>query len=360
MDDHWTKGEGRRLRIAMISYYLPSGSKIGVGYQAHELANEFARRGHTVDMYSECPPMEGARYGHYRINLSGPLRTFRFATHLRKVDFSGYDVIHAHGDDYWMWRPRVPVHVRTLHGSCFEEALRIKGVKEKTRMVLLGLSEVLASVVADVTVAVSPATLRWTPWVRTVIPNGIDTTRFHPRPAAKSDHPTVLFVGTWGGRKRGSELARIFSEEVRPAVPDAELLMVTRDAPDNPGDGVRVLGRLSDAELEQAYATAWAFCLPSSYEGFGIPYVEAMASGLPVVSVPNIGARYVTADGEFGVLAEMDGLGAALRRVLTDPDELDALSKAGLRRSRDFSLTRVADAYERVYRFVPADRYAHT
>ena len=54
----------RPLRIAMISYYLPSGSKIGVGYQVHALADELVRRGHHVDVFSECPPVPGARYGH--------------------------------------------------------------------------------------------------------------------------------------------------------------------------------------------------------------------------------------------------------------------------------------------------------
>ncbi|WP_028707940.1 glycosyltransferase family 4 protein [Propionicicella superfundia] len=347
-DDH--RLDDRPLRIAMISYYLPSGSKIGVGYQVHELATEFARRGHTVDVFSECPPVKGARYGHHRIHLDGPLRTFRFATRLRHADLSSYDVLHAHGDDYWLWRRRVPRHVRTLHGSCFEEALHIKGLKEKARMILLGFSEVLATRVADVTVAVSPATLRWTPWVHNVIPNGIDTSRFHPRSGLSTPHPTVLFVGTWGGRKRGGELARIFSEQVRPAIPDAELLMVTQDAPADPGDGVTVLGRLSDAELEEAYAKAWVFCLPSSYEGFGIPYVEAMASGLPVVSAPNIGARYVTGEGRYGVLSSMGELGSTLVEVLQDRERLAELAAAGLARSKEFSLTRVADAYEELYR----------
>src|SRR5512132_3956341 len=113
----------------MISYYLPSASKIGVGYQVHELATELVRRGHRVDVFSECPPVEGAVYGHRLVRLTGPLRTFRFATVLRRTDFSSYDVLHAHGDDYWMWRRRVPSHVRTLHGSCFEEALRIRGAR---------------------------------------------------------------------------------------------------------------------------------------------------------------------------------------------------------------------------------------
>ena len=210
------------LRIAMISYYLPSGSKIGVGYQVHELANELVRRGHHVDVFSNCPPVDGALYGHQHVVLRGPLRTFRFATALRRFDFAGYDVLHAHGDDYWMWRRRAPVHVRTLHGSCFEEALRIRGARERLRMVLLGFSEVLASLVADRTVVVSPSTRRWTPWVRGVIPNGVDRSRFHVREDARSDLPTVLFVGTWEGRKRGRDLAAIFVEQVRPAVPGAE------------------------------------------------------------------------------------------------------------------------------------------
>lgn len=338
------------LRIAMISYYLPSASKIGVGYQAHELANEFVRRGHHVDVFSECPPVAGALYGHRRLRLTGPLRTFRFATHLRRADFTSYDVLHAHGDDYWMWRRRVPRHIRTLHGSCFEEALRIKGGKERARMVLLGLSEVLATLVADETVAVSPATLRWTPWVKEVIPNGVDTARFRPQEDSRNPHPTVLFVGTWGGRKRGGDLARMFSEQVRSAVPDAELLMVTQDAPDQPGDGVRVLGRVSDAELVDAYARSWVFCLPSTYEGFGIPYAEAMASGVPVLATPNIGARYVTDEGRYGVLAELEQLGTVLAQMLQDQARLAELTQASLKRSAEFSLSSVADRYEALYR----------
>ncbi|MGW5242058.1 glycosyltransferase family 4 protein [Monashia sp. NPDC004114] len=340
----------RPLRIAMISYYLPSGSKIGVGYQVHALATELVRRGHQVDVFTECPPVSGAAYGHRQISISGPLRTFRFATRLRRMDFTDYDVLHAHGDDYWMWRRRVANHVRTLHGSCFEEALRIRGVWERLRMVLLGFSEVLASLVADTTVVVSPGTRRWTPWVREVIPNGVDPRRFRPEPASRSAHPVVLFVGTWGGRKRGRELADAFASAVRPAVPDAELWMVTQDAPAAVPEGVRVLGRLSDDELARVYQQAWVFCLPSTYEGFGIPYAEAMASGLPVVATPNVGARYVTAQGRFGVLAELDGLGPALVELLTDEGRRRDLSEASTTRASEFSLDHVVDAYERLYR----------
>jgi glycosyltransferase involved in cell wall biosynthesis len=338
------------LRIAMISYYLPSESKIGVGYQVHELANELSRRGHSVDVFSPCAPVEGALYGHVHLPLTGSLRTFRFAFVIRRQDLSSYDVLHAHGEDYWMWRRRVPMHVRTLHGSCFEEAIHIRGLGEKLRMVMLGFTEVLASLVADRTVLISPQTRRWTPWVRTVIPNGVDAERFAPDRTPRSAEPTVLFVGTWRQRKRGAELARIFAEEVRPRVPAATLRMVAQDAPESLPDGVVALGRLSDDELADEYRRAWVFCLPSSYEGFGIPYAEAMTAGVPVVATPNPGARYVTDDGRYGVLAELDELGSALGGVLDDPAERERLGAASLDRAREFDLRHVADEYERLYR----------
>ncbi|WP_404443968.1 glycosyltransferase family 4 protein [Microbacterium marinum] len=338
------------LRIAMISYYLPSESKIGVGHQVHALANELVDRGHSVDVFSPCAATEGARYRTITLPSVGRGRTFRFAFTMRRQDLSGYDVLHAHGEDYWMWRRRVPVHVRTLHGSCFEEARRIRGVKEKLRMVMLGLTEVLASVVADTTVLVSPQTRRWTPWVRTVIPNGVDAARFAAVDVPKADVPTVLFVGTWRGRKRGAELAGLFTTQVRPRVPNAQLRMVTQDAPEDLPGGIVALGRLSDEDLAVEYARAWVFCLPSSYEGFGIPYAEAMSAGVPVVATPNPGARYVTENGAYGRLVDLADVAESLIALLTDDVARASLARAGRLRSAEFELGTVADRYEQAYR----------
>jgi len=355
-DDGGAHGDGvpapgaatRPLRIAMISNYLPSDSKMGVGYQAHAMATALVDRGHDVVMFSPSPAVDGAGYEHRAVPVTGSLRTFKFALALREQDFSGFDVIHAHGDDYWLWRRRAPVHVRTMHGSCFEEALRIRGAKERLRMLLLGVTETIASLVADRTVLVSPRTRRWMPWVSTVVPNGVDVQRF-AAPAPKSENPTVLFVGTWGGRKRGSMLADSFLRDVLPAVPDAELRMVTRDAPDDLPPSVRALGRLTDEELVAEYARAWVFCLPSTYEGFGIPYAEAMAAGLPVVATPNVGARFVTDGGRAGILAEPGELGHVITALLDDDERRAALAAVGTRRARSFDLGRVVDAYERIY-----------
>jgi len=341
---------GGPLRIAMISYYLPSESKIGVGYQVHELATELVRRGHTVDVFSPCAPVEGAIYGHVLVPLTGSLRTFKFGLEMRRRELSSYDVLHAHGEDYWMWRRRVPMHVRTLHGSCFEEALHIRGAKEKIRMVALGFTEVLASLVADRTVLISPQTRRWTPWVSTVIPNGVDAARFGPDGTPNATDPVVLFVGTWNGRKRGADLARIVVDQVRPRVPDVQLRMVTQDAPKVLPVGVVALGRMADDQLAREYRRAWVFCLPSAYEGFGIPYAEAMTAGTPVIATPNAGARFVTDEGRFGILAGLDQIGEHLVSLLEDSEERGRWADAGRERARAFELTRVADAYEDIYR----------
>ena len=310
----------------MISNYLPSGSKIGVGYQVHALANALVDRGHDLTVFSSCGPPDGARYSTKTVPLDGANRTFKFAWRLRQVDWTPFDVLHAHGDDYWLWRRRVPVHVRTMHGSCLSEARWVRGTRDRLRMLLLGLSEVLASLIADRTVAVSENTRRWLPWVRAVVPNGVDLTRFHGR--ERSPTPSLLFVGTYLNRKRGKLLVEVFEREVLPACPDAELWMVCEDAPARAR--VKVLGRVSDTDLAELYGRAWAFCLPSTYEGFGIPYIEAMASECPVIATPNQGAVEVTRNGQLGVIVEDKALGRAIVRLLVSSDERARLAQEAL------------------------------
>ncbi|MHA3704360.1 glycosyltransferase family 4 protein [Jatrophihabitans sp. YIM 134969] len=342
------------MKVAMISQYLPGGSKIGVGHQVHVLAEALVDRGHEVTVFSACEAGPGARYRTEVVRLGGALRTFRFAAAMRRVDFTAFDVLHAHGDDYLLTgRPR-PTHIRTLHGSCFDEALHIHGFLARLRMFVLGLSEVLATFVADTTVVVSPATRRWTPWVRRVVPNGVDPAVFSPPAGGRAGVPTVLFVGTYHQRKRGALLMQEFADRVLPAVPDAELWMVCTDAPDAPG--VVRWGRVDTDALAELYRRAWVFCLPSSYEGFGIPYAEAIASGTPVVATRNVGARFVLDDGRAGRICDDRDLGAVLVDLLTDDAARESLGAAGLERSRLFDLRRVVDRYEELYRTTTSPR----
>ena len=133
-------------------------------------------------------------------------------------------------------------------------------------------------------------------------------------------------------------------------MPDAVLRMVTEDAPADVGPGVEVLGRLDDEALAEAYRQAWVFGLPFDYEGFGIPYAEALASGTPAVATPNVGARCVLDDGRAGVIVGLTDLGRTLVELLGDAPRRDRMRVAGLARAREFALTSVVDQYETIYR----------
>ena len=333
----------RPLRIACHSLYLPSDSKIGSGYQAHGLAQALVEAGHHVTVLSPSPEVPGARYRHRQIAVGPPLRLLKWASAAARCDLSEFDVFHSHGEDYLVGRGR-PLHVRTMHGSGFDEARHVRGAKEKARMAWLGVTEIVASFRADVTVGVSEATRRRYPWIRRVIPNGVDLSTFSPS-GERAVEPTILFVGTYANRKRGSLLAQRFREVVRPAMPNARLWMVCSDAPVEPG--VEVLGRISDEELAARYQRAWVFCLPSSYEGFGVPYVEAMACGTPVIATPNAGAFEVLDSGRLGTIVEPDRLGSALLRALSEGPPLRRTS--GVRAAARFGWPEVVKSYEAVY-----------
>jgi glycosyltransferase involved in cell wall biosynthesis len=141
-----------------------------------------------------------------------------------------------------------------------------------------------------------------------------------------------------------------FASDVLPQIPDARLWMVSVDAPN--GEGVDVLGRINDDELADRYRRAWIFCLPSSYEGFGVPYIEAMASGTAIVATPNPGAKEVLGSGRFGEIVSPQDLGSALARLLRDRTRRQVLEAASVEESRRYDWEVVASQYEDLYELV--------
>ena len=340
----------RPLRIALTSFYLPPGDKMGVGYQAHYMANALAKRGHWVCMHSPASKPPDAEYEHRQVDPGKRFRLHGFAASLSKLDLSGFDVLHSHGECQWLWRQprslRAKVHVRTIHGSCMEEAWHIRGLAQKIRMLYIAAMESVAYLAADATVAVSENSRKYAPWISRVIPNGVDLSAFQP--GVKEPNPTVLFVGTLGNRKRGKWLLHLFENQVLPKVPNARLWMVS----DNDGKNyknVSFLGRLSTYELAVRFSRAWVFCLPSTYEGFGVPYIESMASGTAVVASPNVGAREVLENGKWGIIAPDITFADALVSVLTKEDLRRELENKSLERAQCFSWEMVLESYERVY-----------
>jgi glycosyltransferase involved in cell wall biosynthesis len=138
------------------------------------------------------------------------------------------------------------------------------------------------------------------------------------------NRPYVLAVGTEGPRKNLALLDELAPELARNglAVAMAGSRRSYMPAGSGPG-GARRLGYVDDADLPALYAGAAAFAMPSLYEGFGLPCVEAMAAGTPVVAA------------DRAALPEACG-GAALLADPGDPDAFAAalLSAAGPERER--------------------------
>lgn len=318
----------------------------------HRLANELARHPEdqvTVFSLTQKPPADAA-YQHEQLFPGAPwLRTNRIARLfllpflLNQVRFDAFDVLHLHGDDWFFLRRKVP-SLRTLHGSALEEARSATSLKRRLSQYCVYPLEHLSAWQATVAMAIGPKTaaLYQTPHVAN---NGVDLSLFHP--GQKSEAPSALFVGTWEGRKRGQFLFETFTREVLPSVPDAHLYMVCDFCPTH--ESVTHVERPSDEALARLYRRAWVFAYPSVYEGFGIPYIEAMASSTAVLSSPNDGAAYVLNDGTYGVVAEDAAFGNQLARLLTDAGARRRLEKKGLPRAEEFSWSAVAMRHRRLY-----------
>ena len=179
-----------------------------------------------------------------------------------------------------------------------------------------------------------------------VIANGVNTRVFWPTPHEKTDVPSVVFVGAQGGRKRGQFLLDLFATRIRPAHPEARLMFVGPTGPAMPG--VSYHTGVTDDELASLYRRAWVCASPSTYEGFGLPYLEAMACGTAVVATANPGSLEVLGDGRFGRIASDDDFGRVILDLLEDAASRRALEAAGVRRAEEFSLSRMIDHYEQL------------
>ena len=335
------------MKIAVTNAFLPSEQPSGVPTQVHRLANALVAKGHDVTVFSFSPKPADATYALHQFKRPPlPPRFFPYfmAYRLATTDFSAFDVVSASGDNYLLKSP-CPI-VRTFYGTSADEMRNAKTLRRRLYHMTAIPLEHLGAKLADYVVGISETTRARMPAVQEIIPCGVDLAGFHGR--EKTTSPTVLFVGTEGGRKRGAWLAETFKAHVRPIIPEAELRMVTDSVASEPG--VHRYGRVSAEQLAELYGSAWAFCLPSTYEGFGVPYIEAMAASTAVIATaPNPGAREVLSDGAFGMYVEDEKLGEALARMLSDTALRDDFVRRGNERSRMFSWEHVVSLYEAAF-----------
>ena len=201
------------------------------------------------------------------------------------------------------------------------------------------------------------------------IPNGVGAA-FHPVEGAKErvfhrfgiDRPYVLCVGALQPRKNVPLAIEAYARLMAARGTDCELVIAGGDRGGRLDvldailrsrltGRVHLVGHVEDAELPALYSAARALVFPSLYEGFGLPALEAMAAGTPVVASNTTGLAEAVGDAGLTVdPTSAEELADALGRLLEDADLRATLIARGHERAALFTWGRAASATADVYR----------
>ncbi len=335
-----------------------------------------------------------------RLVRLSPLGKITLETQLllpRRLSRLDVDMVHffSHGDAPARSKKRYIVTVLDLIPLRFAELY--KADKPSWRFRLARFLELQAIRRAHGIIAISDCTKRDLVEILGVDPDRIAVThlgvdkKFRPRTLERAEleaslsiarrglglelgRPILLYVGGVDPRKNSGFLLRAFKAVLQSWVGDRKPLLCIagdlskeRDYPKllaekeklGLGDDVRELGYLSDEQLLQAYHSASLVLFPSLYEGFGLPVLEAMSCGVPVLAASNSSIPEVT--GEAIPLLPDNDLNLWVREILSILSSTERqlmLGRIGYGQSRLFSWERTArqtlDAY-RLFLDLPRD-----
>ena len=175
----------------------------------------------------------------------------------------------------------------------------------------------------------------------------------HFRPLPTTSPPTkpfFLFVATLEPRKNVPALVEAWRESR--AETGADLVVAGRNRADfagiAPAEGLYLLGEVPDEQLPRLYSDALAFVYPTHYEGFGLPVLEAMQCGCPVITSRDPAVMEVSGNAAIHTSSAAE-MAEAMRGVAANPRLRNLLSGCGLERARAFSWARTARETRALY-----------
>jgi len=382
------------MKICLLSKMFPPVGG-GSAMYAFEIAEALATRGHDVDVYTQTVADEERT-----VELHENVTVYSLATARRYlvtfetlyyslrarlgVELDDYDVIHgtlmpastiALSDRLGIDTPVVLTshsfalsEVRAHSAETFPADYLLKYVFHPMNVVL----DNVAARGADQVIAISSKMERQlveryglAPETVTTVSHGVDTERFRPRdehhPAVSADTLTLLFVGRLITRK-GVDLA--IEALAATDRSDVELLVAgtgrleaqLRELAIELGvsDRVTFLGYVPDEDLPLLYASADVSLFTSNYEGFGLVFLEALASGTPVIGTPVGGIPDIVEDGETGYVVpeNPEAFAEKVDHLADHPETLDRMAEAARaateHRTWDHVAAQVEDVYEQV------------
>ena len=359
------------MRICFVSRrFFPAIS--GMSVYALNLLRELVAAGHDVTMVSQYrgdplgirvygggppPPVPGVRVigleqvgeqdgGDFETDVAN-MKAAILAEHAREP----FDILHAQygypcgwavleasretgvpnvvsiqgGDGHWV-------------GSCCEtHRLAMVRVLDHAGAVLIGCR----SFAEEVTHRLGTDLARFT-----IVPGAVDVSRFTPGARPAGEVPVLLYHGRVDARKGVLDMLDALAPLAAEGVPFELLVSGIGPTFDETAARItalglerhaRMTGYVDYADVPAVYQRADIFVSPTYAEGFSNTILEAMASGLAVVSCRSVGVVDCIRDGENGLLTEpgdVPALTGALRRMLTDPAERTRLAAAGLEECR--------------------------
>ena len=211
-----------------------------------------------------------------------------------------------------------------------------------------------------------------------VIPNAVDHSIYYKNPDKtilnklniKLEDPIILYVGSEEPRQNVDKLIKSFAK-LKKVLPDAKIIKIgdsnlygAREkllkliTELNLQNDVIFAGSVPENELPQWYNAADLSVYPCAYAGFGLPPLEAMACGTPVITSNTTSLPEVV--GDAGIMidpADIDRISNEMIEVLTNDGLREDMSKNGLKRAKMFNWKESAKKTQEVYKEVNGDQY---